>query len=53
MSSYAKCYLVHFLIFGMLTVITFMLDFVKAAEGCEEGATPEGTATLLLMLMLA
>ena len=53
MSAYAKCYLVHFLVFALMTVITFMLDFPAAAEGCEEGATPEGTATLLLMLMLA
>ena len=48
MSSYSTLYLVHFLLFALLTVISYTLDVATAVEACDDVAD-----TILMLLMVA
>ena len=48
MSGYSLLYLVHFLVFALMTILTFVIDVETPAVGCEDDPS-----TLMTMLMVA
>ena len=53
MSSFSLLYLVHFLVFALMTILTLVIDLETPAAGGEDGPCEDDPSTAMMMQMVA